>query len=272
MTTNSIESKWLIPDSPKNTSHSWNEDHQQYPDRVFSLTVDPTLCRTLIKDLPDLAGANVLIPGCGSEVSLQAKILELCPNIGRVISTDFSQQAIAKSSSRWESCLHSINGYNAAKFEFSEADSTRLTKDRPEWEGEFDYVLVVNSVLSDLDAHNRQMLAEFHRVLKPGGKLYGFFPTVLCGLEILSLPLEQKGQLEIGEIDLISSMLHERKQDCHQIFYMPLRLRRIFKEVGFDRVNFEIFFCESEYFNSKDIYGIDDPDICIWEFLVRLHK
>jgi SAM-dependent methyltransferase len=272
MTTNSVESKWLIPNFPKNTSHSWNEDHQQYPDRVFSLTVDPTLCKTLIADLPNLAGANVLIPGCGSEVSLQAAILELCPNIGRVVSTDFSQQAIAKSSSRWQSRLHSINGSNAAKFEFLEADSTRLTKDRPEWEGKFDCVLVVNSVLSDLDAHNRQMLAEFNRVLKPGGKLYGFFPTVFCGVEIDILTLGQNERLENGEIDLIGSTLYERKQDCHQIFYMPLRLKRIFREVGFNRSNFEIFFCESEYFNSKDIYGIDDPDICIWEFLVRLQK
>lgn len=272
MNQNIIEPKWLIPDSKKNTNHSWNKDHDQYSDRVFSLTADPELCQTLIADLPNLAGANVLIPGCGSEISLQAKILELCPNIGHVVSTDFSQQAIAKSSSDWKSRLHRINSSNASKFEFLEADSTRLSQDRPEWEGKFDYVLVVNSVLSDVDTHNRQMLAEFHRILKPNGKLYGFFPTVFCGVEIDLLTFGQNKRLNSGEIDLISSTLYEKKQDCYQIFYTPLRLKQIFREIGFNRLNFEIFFCESEYFNSKDIYGIDDLDICIWEFLVRLQK
>jgi hypothetical protein len=54
---------------------------------------------------------------------------------------------------------------------FEEVDSTRITEQKPEWNEKFDYVLFVNSVVSSEDKTNRQMIREFGKVLKLGGKI-----------------------------------------------------------------------------------------------------
>lgn len=118
------------------------------------------------------------------------------------------------------------------------------------------------------------MIAEFYQVLKPGGKLYGFFPTIFWDLEVAYLNPSKAHWLTDGTIDLPHSAWNDQEWKDRQIYYTPLRLNRIFNEVGFKRLSFEIFFDDSEIAtaNLKKLVGIDDPDICIWKFLVRVEK
>ncbi len=259
--------KWLIPSSRLASEPELWKEHEDYNAKVFSLTEDPTLCETLIAGIPSSSGIKVLIPGCGSLVKLQEKLLEKLPNIEKILCTDSSQIAIQYAKENWLASKL----YNQT-VEFAEVNSANLTEIRPDWNNHFDYILVVNSVLSSQDEDNRKMIDEFYKVLKPGGKICGLFPTVFCALEIAHLVKDRASQLTDGTINLAYSAIYEEKQNRSQIFYTPLRLNRIFKEAGFKRLNFEVYFCDSKYFNTREIYGYDDPDICIWEFLVKLEK
>jgi len=259
--------KWLIPSNRLTSEPELWKEHEDYNAKVFSLTEDPALCETLIGDIPNSPQIEVLIPGCGSLIKLQEELLKKCPYIGKVWCTDLSQIAINLAKKNW-----ATSNFCRETVEFAEVNSANLTEIRPNWNNHFDYILVVNSVLSSKDEENRQMIGEFYKALKPGGKLYGFFPTVFCGLEIAHLVKDRAYRLTDGTINLPYSSIYENKQNRYQIFYTPLRLNRIFKEAGFKRLSFEIYFCDSKYFNTKEIYGYDDPDICIWEFLVKLEK
>jgi SAM-dependent methyltransferase len=217
--------------------------------------------------------ATPLIPGCGSEIYLQKTILEFCPHIGKVYSTDFSDMAIKESIKKWHG-LHINTSDNEQRFIFLEADSTKLLEQHPDWKNKFDYILVVNSVLSEDDIKNRQMLKEFYHVLKPGGKLYGYFPTIFCDLEIAYLSQANSHWLTDGSINLVENAFYYKDINARQIFYTPLRLNRIFKEIGFKQLSFEVIFCDSDILveSSKETYEVDEPDVYQWEFLVRLEK
>ena len=262
--------KWLIPSErvalkPDSGAESgWDNKHKEgYSQQVFSVTDDENLCKTLIHDIPQFRGAKVLIPGCGSNVKFQEHLLTYCPEIGEVYCTDFSKEAIDIAQLEWHSY--------SEKIKFEVLDSTKITELKPGWNNYFDFILVVNSVLDRDDVTNRSMIQEFGNALKPGGRIYGFFPTIFCGLEIEQLDPTWSHR---GFAYLPSSGFHERRQNYRQIFYTPLRLNRIFKEAGLKRKQFEVFFCDSEFLskNAEKIYNIDDPDIYIWEFIVRYEK
>ncbi len=286
---NTNDYKWLIP-STRLASHSyeeekaaWDEDHNDYSKNIFSLTQDPQVCNTLIRpsnqpscfNIPDSPEIKVLIPGCGSDIYLQKTLLEFCPNIGQVCCSDFSKTAIESANKKWQQ-VDRDSKLKTQQLIFAELDSTRLTEQRPDWKDKFDYILVVNSVLSSEDDQNRQMLSEFHKVLKPGGKLYGIFPTILCYLEMAYLSQSKAHWLEDGTVNLTDSAYYDKglNNRNRQIYYTPLRLNRIFKEAGFKRLSFDIFFDDSDILVAKmqEIYNIHEPDIYGWEFLVRLEK
>jgi SAM-dependent methyltransferase len=285
MNTQVLDPKWLIPpytDAPSLQKEiaTWNEDHHNYSQKIFSLTQDPKICSRLIHssdncifNIPNSPEINILIPGCGSEIYLQEKILEFCPHIAKIYSTDFSEVAIQECIKKWQSIYAEIDRENQ-QFIFLEADSTKLTEDRSDWKNKFDYIIIVNSVLSGDDITNRQMLREFHDVLKPGGKLYGFFPTIFCDLEIAHLSKENARWLTDGTVNLEHSAVYDKRYQDRQIFYTPLRLNRIFKEIGFKQLSFEVIFCDSDILveSSKKTDGVDEPDVYQWEFLVRLEK
>ena len=276
--------KWLIPscsfsESLQDEKATWDEAYKN-PHERFSLLIDPDFCKKLILasneshscDIPDSPEVKVLIPGCGSEIYLQKTLLEFCPNIGQIYSTDFSTTAVEEAQQRWQE----VNGdarINSQQIIFEEADSTRLTEQNPDWQEKFDYVIVVGSVLSSDDARNRQMIREFYKVLKPGGKLYGSFPSILADLELAYLNQSYAHWLTDGSINLPASA-REYGGNHREIYYTPLRLNRIFKEAGFKRLNFELFFGDSDILINqvKEKAGLDDPDLCYWEFLVRLEK
>ncbi|MFM6189375.1 MAG: class I SAM-dependent methyltransferase, partial [Planktothrix sp.] len=144
----------------------------------------------------------------------------------------------------------------------------------PDWQERFDYVIVVGSVISSEDERNRQMLQEFYKVLKPGGKLYGSFPSIFWDLETAYLSQENAYWLTDGSINLSDSAVSVPEYNHREIYYTPLRLNRIFKEAKFKRIGFELFFADSDILvkQQKEKAGINDPDICYWEFIVRLEK
>lgn len=281
------EYKWLIPSvrlaskSLEEERADWNEEHKDYSENVFSFTQDPKVCQALIHpssqsscfNIPDSPEINVLIPGCGSEIYLQKTLLEFCPNIGQIYCTDFSKTAIERAKKNWQQ-VNPDSRLKKQQFIFEEVDSTLLTEQRPDWQDKFDYILVVNSVVSREDDENRQMLREFSKVLKPGGKIYGFFPTIFWQLEVAYLSKEKAHWLTDGTINLPYSASYDAEDNYRQILYTPLRLNQIFKEAGFKRLSFEVFLGDSDILvaNLKNIFEVDDPDIYLWQFLVRLEK
>jgi SAM-dependent methyltransferase len=285
--TNAKDYKWLIPSARPASQSSeqekglWNQLHTNYADKVFSLTQDPEICKALIRpsnqspcfDIPDSPEIKVLIPGCGSEIYLQKTLLEFCPNIGQVCSTDFSQTGIDVAQQKWQQADGDAR-LNNQQLIFAEADSTKLTEQRPDWKDKFDYVLVVNSVLSAEDEINRQMIGEFCKVLKPGGKLYGFFSSIFWDLEVAYLTKSHAHWLTDGSVNFPQSAAYINGSNQRQTFYTPLRLNRIFKEAGFHRLSFELDFFDSDILSAKLQEGekLDDPDIYSWEFLVRYEK
>lgn len=281
------EYKWLIPSSCRASLSLeeekvvWDEDHKDYSEKVFSLTQDPKVCQALVHpssqsscfNIPDSPEIQILIPGCGSEIYLQKTLLEFCPHIGQIWCTDFSKTAIDVAKKNWQQ-VDGDSRLNRQQLNFAEIDSTKLTEQKPDWKNQFDYVIVVNSVLSSNDSVNRQMIGEFYKILKPGGKLYGFFPTIFFELEIACLSESKAHWLTDGSINLPNSAFHEPGYNQHQIFYTPLRLNRIFKEAGFKRLSFEVDFCDSDTLatHMKESYDLDDSDIYYWHFLVRLER
>lgn len=285
--TSTNDSKWLIPSSHRLASKSleeekaiWDENHKDYANNTFSLTQDPKICKTLVRperspgfDIPNSPDIKVLIPGCGSEIYLQKTLLEFCPNIGQVCCTDFSNTAIEKAVSSWFQALGDSRLKNQ-QFVFEQVDSTKLTEQKPEWKDKFDYILLVNTVVSSEDETNRQMIREFAKVLKPGGKIYGYFPTTLCFLEIAYFSRNHAHCITEGYIDVYGNKVWDAEWQDAQIYYTPLRLNRIFKEAGLKRLSLEIDVLDSEPFVSmfKEMIGHDDPDIYLWQLLVRYEK
>ncbi|MCT7976059.1 class I SAM-dependent methyltransferase [Laspinema olomoucense] len=285
--TSTNDYKWLIPSSPNLGSKSleeekalWDKNHEDYTNTSFSITQDPKICKTLIRpehcpgyDIPNSPDIKVLIPGCGSEIYLQKTLLEFCPQIGQVYCTDFSKTAIEKSQADWKKAEGDSRIHNQ-EIVFEEVDSTRITEQKPEWNEKFDYVLLANSVVSSEDKTNREMIREFGKVLKPGGKIYGYFPTTLCFLEIAYFSRKHAHCVTEGFIDVYGNKVWDAEWQEAQIYYTPLRLNRIFKEAGLKQLSLEMQFLDYEPFVSlfKEMIDHDDPDIFLWHLLVRYEK
>ncbi|EAW36271.1 class I SAM-dependent methyltransferase [Lyngbya sp. PCC 8106] len=288
MTNTNGDRKWLIPSTHPLTAESpdlekavWDEIHQDYEKSAFSLTPSLKICEMLVCpshqspsfNIPNSPEVKVLIPGCGSEIYLQKTLLEACPQIGQIYCTDFSQVGIEKALEKWKQA-EGESRLNDQQIVFEMVDSTEFTEKKPELAEKFDYVLIVNSVVSGDDEINRKMIYEFSKVLKPGGKIYGFFQSTLCYVEICYLSRQHAHCMTEGFVDVAHNKVWDAEWQNAQIYYTPLRLNRIFKEAGMKRLSMEIDFLDSEPFAEmfQQMIGHDDPDIYCWQLLVRYEK
>ncbi|MBU2643407.1 class I SAM-dependent methyltransferase [bacterium] len=254
-----IESSF--PLKRKNEKDCWEKNYlENYYDEVLNVTGCQRVNQRITQCL-DPTVQRVHIPGCGSKPHLQRYLIENFPNLDKVICTDWSETALTLAR----------RSFDHPKLVYQQADTSQLNPD----DGPCDCVIVVNSILSASDILNRQMIRACHRVLKQGGLFIGLFPDVLCSVELSSISSELSELLD-GTIDVGKNMVYERRQGMNQIFYTPLRLKQIFIEAGFEikfdhiqRIAFDSPFFQGEYLR---LYGLQDPDLCIWENIVEVKK
>jgi hypothetical protein len=253
--------KWLIepPNEllPADRRAYWERTHTSGDiENIWSVTDDAGALQKFGDELKMLAARKrILIPGCGSKVSLQNHVADSFADIDEILCTDFDLVVkIAASQS------------NHPKIRYAARDSARLG-----FENEFDVVIDVNATLSDSDVENREILGACFGALREGGVLIGMFPTILCAVDAGYL---QADRAELEQVDLERSSFYEKSQALWQIFYTPLRLRQILKEAGFHMRKMEVYFCDSEFFlrQNETIYNIADHDIVTYELLVVAEK
>lgn len=268
-----MNTKWLIPDLSPTEQHSvaksksiekdrWDNNYHEnsYYD-VWSITEDHEVLSLFTKQIE---GSNlfVLIPGCGSKTHLQRTICkEFAGLLTLVVCSDWSQSAISLASKEFSS--------PAVKYVI--ADTSDLSFDSDS----FDYVVISNSILSESDCLNRQMLSECNRVLKSGGKLIGLFPSIFATYEMCHLEPSCSQWLTDGTIDIEKNRFFEKTQNLPQIFYSPIRLRRIFIESRFNINSISLYFFDSEHAlrETARIYGVSpDSGLAIWEFFIVAEK
>ncbi len=230
---------------------------QEGYETVWSITDDKQVRERIILELSSHHNLEkILIPGCGSRVSLQNEIARCFIN-SNILCTDFDGVV--------ESAISQSNENN---IDYKALDSSNLGFYN-EWDAIV--IVIVNSVLSESHEENIMILNSCYKALKPGSVLIGFFPTIFASLDIAYL---ESSQERIKYIDINKSSLFEENKKIWKIFYTPLRLRKDLINSGFKTDKMELYFCDSEYFknHSSDYYGIQDPNLTIYEHLVVAHK
>jgi methyltransferase family protein len=251
------EIKWLIPDPPGSLSPDarasyWEKLHaiSDY-DTVYSMTDDQALRSQIISDLSAFGARSILIPGCGSRTVLQEEIIQRLPQ-SRVTCLDFPRVV------------------EIAKERFSHPNVTYIGHDvtTAHFSGGFDSVVHVTSVVSESDAENRQIMRATSEALRPEGLMLGVFPTIYATLDIAYTAGEQ---WRAKNVLLETSSYQESKQGIRQVFYTPLRLRRIAREVQLENICISIFFNDSEYLRSegRKHYNLMDEDAILYHLYLR---
>jgi len=250
-----MAARWQIPDPvfPSLTADEdyWTQEHQDHSyQNTWSMLADKGVRDRIRLELRNIGARKVLIPGCGTSGTLEVDLAGDAM-IEAVVCTDF------------RGVIDVVAGrVDHPKVQYEACDSARLP-----WKQTFDAVVVVNSILSNLDAENYEIVAACFESLRLGGYLMGYFPTILCAAETDYLVPE----LEFGRlISLPENRFFEKAMGVQQLFYSPLRLRRMFRRVGFEFKSMYVEFLDSEYFtqHSREYYGLDDPDLCVYEFFV----
>lgn len=253
--------RFLIPDDsdrlPRSEDEYWTAVHRDNDyGNVCSLTDDDVLRNHLVSLVDKGGGGSVLIPGCGSRTALQNAIAET-PSVERVVCSDFQAVVdIAK------------DGANHAKIEYVGSRTELLP-----YEDEFDFVVIVNSILSASDRANREQLEACGRALKNGGHLIGFFPTIFAALDLAVLG---EDPIRRSHIDLENSTKYEPAQDAYQVFYTPLRLRLAIREAKLRLEEMSVYFLDSPYFvhhgKTWREYVYDDDTLVVYELFVKAQK
>lgn len=231
----------------------WSNVHSADYKSVFSVTQDQAVLDGMIEDLKSIIPSpkKVLIPGCGSKVHLQERLHVEFPKLSQVC-IDFKE----------------VVDVAAKRLQFPEIDFIGGNfLDVENIGNDFDAALIVNSILSEDHAENCSLVEKIFASLRPGGVLIGLFPTILATIDIAWI--EGTPSERIHQVDLSRSAFYERQQQLWQIFYTPLRLRRLLLSVGFEKLKMEIMFLDSEYFkeHTKEYYGISEPEVFIYELL-----
>ncbi|MFD6163276.1 class I SAM-dependent methyltransferase [Nocardia sp. NPDC060256] len=257
MNPESAETKWLIDEaaamSAAERHRHWREVYAgERRDQVFSMTEDPGVQDRILDALATRGSLRVLVPGCGAATHLPQALAERLPADSEIVCTDFVAEAIEQAEATFSHPRVSYRRHNTI-------DVAAL--------GNFDAVVIVNSILSDSDRENRAMLRACADTLRQGGRLVGFFPTIYCALEIATL---ERHPGKLANIDLPTSTCFEEEQGVRQVFYTPLHLRRVMREAGLAVHRMELFFCDSDHFagQGRRLYQIFDEDLVPYEFFV----
>ncbi len=254
-----MKRKWLIsPEnemSPEERETYWTAEHadDNFHKTVWGVTGDGNFLEKIVCELNSVPRRkSILIPGCGSKNTLQNHIAENVRGVEKIVCSDFKKIVeIARRKNNSEIISYEVK------------DSARLG-----YSGEFDIVLIVNSLVSESDAENRDIVRSCGEATVPGGILMAVVPTICAALEIAILDKSKQNWLD--SINLERFSLYEQNQKVWQIFYPPLLLKRIMKEAGFKTRKMEICFFDSPYIreHTKEHYGIEDPDVCVYELFV----
>jgi SAM-dependent methyltransferase len=233
----------------------WGRSHGQldYAD-VFSVTEDPILrarIEELIRRYHEKDGLRIIVPGCGSRTVLEQHLVSRFHDAD-IVGSDF-EEVVAVAASRFAD----------ARVSYVAEDTRNLN-----YEQEFDFAVVVNSILSDVDEDNRKMVGSICKALRRGGILIGLFPTVFASADLAYCDPREEDRLKL--VNLRTSRFFEESQELSQIFYTPLRLNAIIQEAGLERICTELFFCDSDVLRreAKRIYGIEGEFSVIYELLV----
>ncbi len=255
--------KWLNPDAPHTHTPEqrqayWEKAHaEENYDTVWSMTEDAAVREKITQSLSTLPERRcILIPGCGSRTLLQQAIVSDVTGVEEILCTDFPR-VVAMAEQQPQ----------PPQIRYAARDSAALG-----FENKWDAVVIVNSILSDSDRENRAILASCYQALRPGGTLLGFFPSIFTVVDMAHVDAKQRHLLQRTNLD--HNTFYEELQQIHQIFYTPLRCRMILREAGFQLQSMDIFFCDSEYFltQSKEYYGLNDPDTVVYEHFIFAKK
>lgn len=265
--------KWLIERDetsagPQAEEEKWAKIHQDGY-QIWSMSADESVQEKIAAALLTIPHERVLIVGCGSVVDLQLMLIARFEEIREIVCLDF-QPVI-----------------ELAKKKGSHDKIRYLARDARDmgFERCFDVVVNVNAILSEADEDNRRILASCVQALKPGGSLLGFFPTIFCQEEVLSLekrynrfkrvwaaraakPVYDQARLTDGH-DILDMMAAHG-----QLYYTPLYLRMILRQAGLLIDRFEFFFCQSPAFReqAKTKFAVLDEDVLIYEFFIHARR
>jgi SAM-dependent methyltransferase len=229
----------------------WGKAHDAgYEDSVYSVTQDQALLDRALRPLERRPHSRILVPGCGTLPHLQHHLLRRFDGtVEKIVCTDFPA-VVDLARKNLESPLVEFEG--AATESLHHVDA-------------FDAAIVINSIVSSSDERNRSAVSRVVRALKPGGLFIGLFPTVFTDIDLISL-----GHDNDPPVDLRKNLVFETGQGVWQLAYTPLRLRLILREAGLVLDEMQLVFLDSPEFSdlSRQYYGIDDPDLALYEILV----
>jgi SAM-dependent methyltransferase len=246
--------KWLLP-APGSSSEAreayWEQAHVEHGyEDVYSVSEDARFVRTLV-DAVLRSGPvrQVLLAGCGSRTVVQQALLAAAPPDCRLTATDFAPVI------------------EVAERDFAHPRLRYLALGSDDATTAYDCVVAVNVLVSDSDRANRDLVRDWAAQLVNGGRLVLFLPVLFAGLDLALL----SGREDLRScLDLERSTWTERLQGVEQIEYSPLRLRRVLSEAGLVVEELQLVFLEDESSRrqAQRHYGLDDPDLAIYEQLV----
>jgi ubiquinone/menaquinone biosynthesis C-methylase UbiE len=229
----------------------WDLNHttQHYRD-VYSILDDVSLQSRYRESLIKIAGSDIqriLIPGCGSNITLQKLCWEIYGSQCEIYAIDWSHQALLQSRAKTEKLNISVK--------YLEGDFTQLGHE----DGYFNIVLLSNTLVSrDFDA-NVAALKEISRVTIPGGKITGAFPCAFAMFDYALTSGLAEHWLADGTVDAESRKIYEQSQDMHQRLFTPLELLSACGDANLELEEMQIHFYKGAGFASQMVQLYKTP-------------
>lgn len=235
----------------------WEKTHEEGYD-VFSLTQDQKLRDRIVEELRDLPeGSEILLQGCGSLGILERDLADRLERCSRIVCNDFKH--VVK--------IPEQKNRDVPRVTYNGMDSRNLGEQFP---NRFDAVVIVNSVIAETDEENLDILRACREALKPGGRVVGFFPSLLCPLDIAAV----SGNSKLGEVDLKKGQVSDPVQGVTETTYTSITLRQVLRKAGYVLDRVEIYYFDSDFFveQAGKMYDLGDPEVPVYEHLVLAHK